>query len=78
MWSCVVEPLPRLLVLTRWTMTMAAGMSEAVVVSTALAGREAVAVGTGAAGAEGLHSCEVCKRQGGGACEVLCAIVGED
>ena len=74
----LVEPLPRLRVLTLWTMTMAAGMREAVLVATALAGREAGAGGTGAAGAEGLQSCEVCKRQGGGACEVRCAIVGAD
>jgi len=66
-----VEPLPRLMVLTLWTMAIAAGMREAVGLSTALAGREAVAVGTGAACADGLHGCEVCRRQVGGACDVL-------
>src|SRR5437879_6140514 len=77
-WELCVEPLPRLLVLTLGTMAMAAGMREAVVVATAVAGREAGAVGPGAAGAEGLHGVEVCRRQGGGACEVLCARGGED
>jgi hypothetical protein len=73
-----VEPLPRLLVLTLWTMAIAAGMRETVLLSTALAGIEAVAIGTGAAGADGLHGCEVCRRQVGGACEGLCAIGVED
>jgi hypothetical protein len=35
----LVEPLPRLLVLTLWTMAIAAGMRETVLVSTTLAGR---------------------------------------
>jgi hypothetical protein len=74
----LVEPLPRLLVLTLWTMAMAAGMRETVLLSTALAGREAVAVGTSAAGADGRHGCEVCRRQVGVACEVRCAIGVED
>ena len=74
----LVEPLPRLLVLTLGTMAIAAGMRETVVLSTALAGIEAVAVGTGAACADGLHGFEVCRRQIGGACEVLCAIGSED
>jgi hypothetical protein len=69
-WERCGEPLPRLLVLTLWTMAIAAGMRETVWLSTALAGREAVAVGTGAACADGLHGCEVCKRQVGGAGEV--------
>ena len=74
----VVEPLPRLLVLTLGTMAIAAGMRETVLLSTALAGRKAVAVGTGATCADGLHGCEVCRRQVGGAGEVLCAIGVED
>jgi hypothetical protein len=72
-----VEPLPRLLVLTLGTRAMAAGRRETVWLSTAVAGREAGAVGTGAACADGLPSFEVCRRQGGGACEGLCAIGGE-
>ena len=74
----LVEPLPRLLVLTLWTMAMAAGMRETVLVSTTLAGRKAGAGGTRATGAESLHGCEVCQRQGGGAGEVRCAIGVED
>jgi hypothetical protein len=74
----VVEPLPRLLVLTLGTMAMAAGMRETVLLSTALAGIKAVAVGTGATCADSLHGFEVCKRQVGGAGEVRCAIGVED
>jgi hypothetical protein len=74
----LVEPLPRLLVLTLWTMAIAAGMRETVLLSTALAGIKAVAVGTGATCADSLHGFEVCKRQVGGAGEVLCAIGVED
>ena len=73
-----MEPLLRLLGLTLWTMAIAAGMRETVLLATALAGIEAVAVGTGAAGADGLQSCEVCRRQVGVACTLLCAIGGED
>src|SRR5947208_11606908 len=54
-WELFVEPLLRLLVLTLWTMAIAVGMRETVVLSTAVAGREAGAVGTGAACADGLH-----------------------
>ena len=74
----LVEPLPRLLVLTLGTMAMAAGLRETVLLSTALAGIKAVAVGTGATCADSLHGFEVCRRQVGVACEVLCAIGIED
>jgi hypothetical protein len=72
------EPRPRLLGLTLGTRAMAAGMRETGWWSTAVAGRKAVAVGPGAAGADGLQGFEVCRRQGGGAGEGLCARGGED
>src|SRR5437867_676403 len=49
-----VEPLPRLMVLPLWTMAIAAGMRETVLLSIALAGIEAVAVGTSAACADSI------------------------
>ena len=65
-WTALgVQPRRGLLMLTRWTVPMATGMSDVVMLWTTLAGREAVAVGARAAAADGVHRLVVRGREGG-------------
>jgi hypothetical protein len=59
----VVQPLPGLMMLTLWTVPMATGMSDVVLLLPTLAGREALAVGARAASAAGVNRLVVRGRE---------------
>src|SRR5712691_7578488 len=74
----VVQPLRGVLMLTLWTVSIATGMGDVMMVSTTFAGIEAIAVGAGAAAADGVNGLVVRGREIGRALDILWSVGGED
>src|SRR5262245_42398313 len=74
----VVQPLRGFLMLTLWTVSMATGMGDVMMLATTCAGIEARAVGAGAAAADGVNGLGVRGREIGIALDILWGVGGED